>query len=109
MEYDSVLGQQSISGKNVSLILCVWKPCYVKSGHNHLFSSRYPILLDLNHVYPAPLEQYVDVLAKRKTEINWERIELRERHLTFYQGKIKNPMASWATTMGMCSPETSDC
>ena len=33
MEYDSVLGQQSISGKNVSLILCVWKPCYVKSGH----------------------------------------------------------------------------
>ena len=32
MEYDSVLGQQSISGKNVSLILCVWKPCYVKSG-----------------------------------------------------------------------------
>ena len=33
MEYDSVLGYQSISGKNVSLILCVWKPCYVKSGH----------------------------------------------------------------------------
>ena len=33
MECDSVLGQQSISGKNVSLILCVWKPCYVKSGH----------------------------------------------------------------------------
>ena len=33
VEYDSVLGQQSISGKNVSLILCVWKPCYVKSGH----------------------------------------------------------------------------
>ena len=32
MECDSVLGQQSISGKNVSLILCVWKPCYVKSG-----------------------------------------------------------------------------
>ena len=35
MECDSVLGQQSISGKNVSLILCVWKPCYVKSGHNY--------------------------------------------------------------------------
>ena len=33
MECDSVLGQQSISGKNVSLILCAWKPCYVKSGH----------------------------------------------------------------------------
>ena len=33
MEYDSVLDQQSISGKNVSLILCVWKPCYMKSGH----------------------------------------------------------------------------
>ena len=33
MEYDTVLGQQSISGKNISLILCVWKPCYVKSGH----------------------------------------------------------------------------
>ena len=34
MEYDSVLGKQSISGKNISLILCAWKPCYVKSGHN---------------------------------------------------------------------------
>ena len=34
MKYDSVLDQQSISGKIVSLILCVWKPCYVKSGHN---------------------------------------------------------------------------
>ena len=33
MKYDSVLDQQSISGKIVSLILCVWKPCYVKSGH----------------------------------------------------------------------------
>ena len=33
MEYDSVLDQQSISGKNVSLILCVWKPGYMKSGH----------------------------------------------------------------------------
>ena len=43
MECDSVLGQQSISGKNVSLILCVWKPCYVKSGHiwtNEISSSR---------------------------------------------------------------------
>ena len=36
MECDSVLGQQSISGKNVSLILCVWKPCYVKSGHIYI-------------------------------------------------------------------------
>ena len=33
VEYDSVLDQQSISGKNVSLILCVWKPGYMKSGH----------------------------------------------------------------------------
>ena len=33
MKYDSALDQQSISGKIVSLILCVWKPCYVKSGH----------------------------------------------------------------------------
>ena len=33
MKYDSVSDQQSISGKIVSLILCVWKPCYVKSGH----------------------------------------------------------------------------
>ena len=33
MKYDSVLDQQSISGKIISLILCVWKPCYVKSGH----------------------------------------------------------------------------
>ena len=33
MEYDSLLDQQSISGKNVSLILCVWKPDYMKSGH----------------------------------------------------------------------------
>ena len=36
MKYDSVLDQQSISGKIVSLILCVWKPCYVKSGHIYL-------------------------------------------------------------------------
>ena len=33
MKYDSVLDQQSISGKIVSLILCVWKPGFVKSGH----------------------------------------------------------------------------
>ena len=41
MKYDSVLDQQSISGKIVSLILCVWKPCYVKSGHIYIciFSS----------------------------------------------------------------------
>ena len=37
MKYDSVLDQQSISGKIVSLILCVWKPCYVKSGHIYFF------------------------------------------------------------------------
>ena len=40
MEYDSVLGQQSISGKNVSLILCVWKPCYVKSGHIYTWNMH---------------------------------------------------------------------
>ena len=39
MEYDSVLDQQSISGKNVSLILCVWKPGYMKSGHIYLIQS----------------------------------------------------------------------
>ena len=38
MKYDSVLDQQSISGKIVSLILCVWKPCYVKSGHIYPYS-----------------------------------------------------------------------
>ena len=36
MKYDSVLDQQSITGKIVSLILCVWKPCYMKSGHIYL-------------------------------------------------------------------------
>ena len=39
MKYDSVLDQQSISGKIVSLILCVWKPCYVKSGHICCFTE----------------------------------------------------------------------
>ena len=33
VEYDSVLSQQSISGKIVSLILCVWKLSFFKSGH----------------------------------------------------------------------------
>ena len=40
MKYDSVLDQQSISGKIVSLILCVWKPCYVKSGHIYLYTHK---------------------------------------------------------------------
>ena len=40
VKYDSVLDQQSISGKIVSLILCVWKPCYVKSGHILLFCQK---------------------------------------------------------------------
>ena len=59
MEYDSVLHQQSISGKNASLILCVWKPGYMKSGHicckqlehiiySYLF-SHYNILCDEQH------------------------------------------------------------
>ena len=39
MKYDSVLDQQSISGKTVSLILCVWKPCYVKSGHIYIWGK----------------------------------------------------------------------
>ena len=43
MKYDSVLDQQSISGKIVSLILCVWKPCYVKSGH--IYSQVHYVLL----------------------------------------------------------------
>ena len=34
VEYDSVLSQQPISGEIVSLILCVWKPGFLKSGHN---------------------------------------------------------------------------
>ena len=33
MKHDSVLDQQFFSGKNVSLILCVWKPGYMKSSH----------------------------------------------------------------------------
>ena len=33
MEYDSVLGQQSIFCKKLSLIMCVWKPGYMKSSH----------------------------------------------------------------------------
>ena len=37
MKYDSVLDQQSISGKIVSLILCVWKPGFVKSGHIYIY------------------------------------------------------------------------
>ena len=42
MKYDSVLNQQSISGKIVSLILCVWKPCYMKSGHKcHVYIARH--------------------------------------------------------------------
>ena len=40
MEYDSVLDQQSISGKNVSLILCVWKPGYMKSGHIYIYQCN---------------------------------------------------------------------
>ena len=39
MKYDSVLDQQSISGKIVSLILCVWKPCYMKSGHIYIINT----------------------------------------------------------------------
>ena len=39
MEYDSVyLDQQSISDKNVGLILYVWKPGYMKSGHIWYFA-----------------------------------------------------------------------
>jgi len=40
VQNESALGQQSISGKIVSLILCVWKSSYVKSSH------KYPILHD---------------------------------------------------------------
>ena len=47
MKYDSVLDQQSISGKIVSLVLCVWKPCYVKSGHIYTYAMIHlHILLD---------------------------------------------------------------
>ena len=44
MKYDSVLDQQSISGKIVSLILCVCKPCYVKSGHIYITMFDYNTL-----------------------------------------------------------------
>jgi len=43
VEYNSELDQQSISGENVSLILCVWKPGYMKSS---------PILIVLMPVFP---------------------------------------------------------
>jgi len=33
VEFDSVLNQQSISGKIISLILCAWKPGFFESGH----------------------------------------------------------------------------
>ena len=43
MEYDSVLDQQSISGKNVSLILCVWNSVETGSGHPGLTRfTNYP-------------------------------------------------------------------
>ena len=59
MKYDSVLDQQTISGKIVSLILCVWKPCYVKSGHKwffevfciHALKIKYRQMLNTEHVY----------------------------------------------------------
>ena len=54
MKYDSVLDQQSISGKIVSLILCVWKPCYVKSGHIYIFvpiiSETHPIIQEYSPI-----------------------------------------------------------
>ena len=49
MKYDSVLDQQSISGKIVSLILCVWKPCYVKSGH---ILSNLPLSSSVDLLWP---------------------------------------------------------
>ena len=50
MKYDSVLDQQSISGKIVSLILCVWKPCYVKSGHILSMVPAMMLLIGCYHV-----------------------------------------------------------
>ena len=49
MKYDSVLDQQSISGKIVSLILCVWKPCYMKSGHICNYTGCY--IVHMQDVY----------------------------------------------------------
>jgi len=49
---ESVVDQKSISGKIVSLILCMWKPGFVKSGHIlccSLYSEgteKQPILAD---------------------------------------------------------------
>ena len=67
MECDSVLGQQSISGKNVSLILCVWKPCYVKSGHiwwiDCLLEKCYYLAYALPEVYETNFLSVVILLA----------------------------------------------
>ena len=62
MKYDSVLDQQSISGKIVSLILCVWKPCYVKSGHIStmallmyiLMQSQFDAKITVLYIYLSP-------------------------------------------------------
>ena len=45
MEYDSVSSQQFITCKIVSLILCVWKSGFFKSGHI-LFVNVFKRLLD---------------------------------------------------------------
>ena len=45
VEYDSALSQQSISGKIVSLILCVWKLVFLKFSHNLLTAQIFQHLL----------------------------------------------------------------
>jgi len=45
VEYDSVLSQQSISGRIVSLISCVRKPGFFKSGHNPFAMSNWQVKL----------------------------------------------------------------
>ena len=39
MDYDNLLGQQSISGKTMSLILCAWKTGHLKSSHISLVGT----------------------------------------------------------------------
>ena len=47
MEYDSVLDQKSISGENVSLILCVWNRAETDSNFYYpdILNKTYPDIL----------------------------------------------------------------
>ena len=62
MKYDSALGQQSISGKIVSLILCVWKPCYMKSGHIWRESLNSQLLMHYSFAFRDSVAMKVSAL-----------------------------------------------